>query len=443
MTPPNDLDAERAVLSACFADVNSYEQAAGTILPESFFWHPHRVIWEAIGAVVAANEEPDVVTVAGWLREHGKIKAANGIRYIGEIIDAVPSVSNVPAYIKTVSNLYKLRKLIEATHKIAAQGYSVASCDVEEYADQSQAIVWDIVSSGMARDRLTNVKDQTAETFKHIRAIAENDRDALGAANTGFKGLDRLLCGWFPGDLSILAARPAMGKTGLALQLAMFQAKAGACSLLFSLEMSTLQLMSRLLAQDARVDLNRMRRGDVQEMDWRKITGGAARLEEVGEGMWIDDTSGSTVLDISAKSRRVQAMAKKKGRDLKLIVVDYLQLLRPADKEGTREQQVAAMSRSLKRIARDLGVTVLALSQLSRAVESRQDKRPVLSDLRESGAIEQDADNVMFLYRPGYYEKDNENREADLILAKQRNGPTGDVCLEFFSGCASFEDRSF
>ena len=438
--PPHDLSAEQAVLSACLLSRDALDNVSNLLRPESFFSDSHRLIWSAILTASRSGAAADVVSVAGILRDKGVMKRAGGSAYLGEIVDATPSVSNVRTHANAVREFHRLREIISLCHQVASDGYSVGSNDAQSFAEKAQSQLWQIVCEG-TRDRLSRVTDHIRSCYDRLEALSDGQLGALGAVSTGIKGLDRVITGWFPGDLTTLAARPGMGKTSLAMQLAMNLAHSKNDVLMLSLEMSCQQLVTRLVALNAGVDLNGLRRGDIKDVDWPSIVDASQSLSKVGKALWVDDTAAASLFEISAKARRVQSMASAESRSLKLVIVDYLQLMSPSSKEGTREQQVSEMSRGLKQMAKDLDVSVLMLSQLSRAVESRADKRPLLSDLRESGAIEQDSDNVMFLYRPGYYERGVDDGSTELIISKQRNGPTGVVPLRFYSGCTSFQEQ--
>jgi len=440
--PPNDLEAERAVLSAVLLSQDALDNVVGVLAPEHFYADAHRLIWNAVMTVSEGGNAVDVVTVAGVLRDRDEMSRAGGVSYLGEVVDCSPHVRNVRSHATTVRECARLRELISLCHRLAAEGYVVPSVEATSFAEEAQAQVWKIVSEG-THDRLKRVSDYIKPCYERLEALNSGNREALGATSTGIGGLDRLLSGWFPGDLTTLAARPSMGKTGLAMQLALNLARSKQDALVVSLEMSSEQLVTRLVALDAGVNLNLLRRGEVREVDWGNIVNASESLHKIGRALWVDDSASASLFEISAKARRVQSMARAEGRELKLVVVDYLQLMRPASRDGSREQQVSEMSRGLKGLAKGLGVAVLMVSQLSRAVESRSDKRPMLSDLRESGAIEQDSDNVLFLYRPGYYDRDSDDGSTELIIAKQRNGPTGVVPLRFYSGCTSFEEQNY
>jgi len=449
--PPNDLEAEAAVLSAVMLDPSALDKVTD-LKPEFFYSEAHRRIFEACLELRAGGHPVDVLQVGSWLRDRQRLAQVGGAGYLTEILDAAPVVANVGAYGRTIHEKYRIRQLILACQKVTAQGY-VDYGDPQAFIDGAEQAIYDIsrTSSKQSAEKLLDVMKKA---FKRLSdAVARGDR--ITGIPTGFDRYDRMTAGLHEGDLTIVAARPGMGKTAFVLNVATNLAapkgrevegdpterweEAGVGAVIFSLEMPREQLANRMVCSEAKVDVSKMRTGFLSPQDWSKLTQAASFLGSLP--IWIDDSPSLTLLELRAKVRRLQSefdVRDGEGRKIKRIgcvIVDYLQLMKGREGAASREQEISEISRGLKALAKELEVPVIALSQLNRAVETRGDKskRPMISDLRESGAIEQDADNIVFIYRDDYYNKEEstEPNVAELIIAKQRNGPTGTAKVRF------------
>lgn len=420
--PPQNIDAEQAVLGAIFLDPEVIHRVVDLVKPDDFYQEPHRLIYEAMLALDDAGVPIDIITVTEELRRTGNLERAGGASYVVALADAVPSAANVEHYARLVAEKALLRTLIQVATRIRDMGYENGS-DPRYLLGEAERMIMEIAQE-KARSSFVPLGVILQQTLRHIEEVQQARGEMLGLP-TGFIDLDRLLSGLWPQDLIILAARPSMGKTSLALSIALNVAKRGVPVGFFSLEMSKEQLAQRLLTAEAKVDYRRVRTADLEDDDWQKLTEAATRIGQAA--IFIDDTPGLTVREMRARARRLKA-----EYNLGLLIIDYLQLMQSHRRVENRQQEIADISRSLKSLAKELNIPILALSQLSRAVEQRQDKRPVMSDLRESGALEQDADVIMFIYREEYYRPDTEKKGiAEIIVAKQRNGPVGVVELAF------------
>lgn len=439
--PPQSVEAEEAVLGAILKQPNVLNKVVEMLRPESFYMPAHRHIYEAMKHLYDSNENIDIVSVSETLNYSSKLESVGGRAYINDLLANTVTTANVKYYAKIIMENAIKRSLISAGSEIVASGYE-KQMTVDEALDSAERLIFDIASKKSTSD-LVHVKDIVLDTYQRIEYNYEHKGELTGVA-TKFYELDAMTNGLHKSDLIIIAARPAMGKTAFVLNIAQnvaIQSKVPVA--IFSLEMSKQQLMQRMLCSEAEVDTQRLKTGNMQSKDWEKL---ANAMNEFSQApIYIDDTSGCTITDLRAKCRRL----KMKEKNLGLIVIDYLQLMEGSGRED-RMQQISAISRGLKVLARELDVPVIALSQLSRAVESRTDKRPMLSDLRESGAIEQDADIVMFIYRDDYYKKVEEegeeaaaksaNGESEIIIAKHRNGPVGSVKLLFQGNITKFKN---
>ncbi|MDD3642262.1 MAG: replicative DNA helicase, partial [Candidatus Krumholzibacteria bacterium] len=423
--PPQAVEAERAVLGGILLDQEAATRAVEIVRPESFYHPAHGRIFRAMIALFMRREPIDAMTLAEELRKSGDLDSAGGIAYLAELVDSVPSAANIEYYAKIVLDKHMLRQLIGASSEIARECYRAES-DADTILDEAEQKIFRVSESRISQGFL-HVKDVLKERFEEIQRVHETRESITGLA-TGFIDLDKYTAGFHPGDLVIIAGRPSMGKTSFALNIAQHVALEGRRPVaIFSLEMSKELLVQRLLCSEAQVDAQRVRRGFTSAKDIERLTNAAGLLSEAP--IFIDDTPAISTLDMRARARRLKA-----EYDIALIVIDYLQLARTNERIENRQQEISSISRSMKALAKELAVPLVALSQLSRAVESRGgDKRPMLSDLRESGAIEQDADLVLFLYRPEFYDPGDPDKEgkAELIIGKQRNGPTGMVPLIF------------
>jgi len=433
--PPQNLDAEQALLGSMMMDVEAVVRAMESIVADDFYQASHRGIYQALVNLYQANKPCDMVTLQEELRSQNTLSEIGGASYLSQLLNAVPTAANVTHYATIVKEKSLLRQLIGVTGDIARTAYE-PQVSAETLLDEAEQKVLQL-SQFRRTQSYVRIRDLVAETFNQLERLYEHKQSVTGVA-TGFTKLDEMTSGFQPSDLIIVAARPSMGKTAFCLNIAQHVAGVnGVPVLVFSLEMSRNQLMQRLLVSEARIDGQKIRNGFLAEEDWAKLTMTAGVLEDTP--IFIDDSPNATLMEVRSKARRAKAQEK-----IGMIVIDYLQMMSLQSGGGGQEnrvQEVSAISRGLKGIARELGVPVICLSQLSRAVESRPDKRPMLSDLRESGAIEQDADVVIFLYRDYYYTKKEESKnEAEIIIAKQRNGPVGACRMGFFSQFAKFDN---
>ncbi|MFH1874355.1 MAG: replicative DNA helicase [Pseudomonadota bacterium] len=430
--PPQNLEAEQSVLGGMLLQNDAIHRVVEVLSESDFYREAHRKIYQAVISLYQKNEPADLVTVTNILKKQGALEVVGGASYLADLVDQVPTTANIANYAQIIREKAVVRQLIEGASEIAARGYEDQK-DVDEYLDQAEKIIFEIAQKRMHQG-FSPLKDIVRDSFKAIETLYEK-KELITGVPSGYKDFDRLTFGLQRSDLIILAGRPSMGKTSLALNMVENAAiEAGVVCAVFSLEMSKQQLVQRMLCSKAEVDASKLRGGFLSESDWPKLTRAAGLLSEAP--IFIDDSPGLNVLEVRAKSRRLQ-----REHGLGLVVVDYLQLMRGIGRIESREREISDISRSLKALAKELNVPVVALSQLNRGVESRQDKRPQLSDLRESGAIEQDADVIVFVYRDEMY---NENSpdvgKAEIIIGKQRNGPTGRVMLGFQKQLTKFTD---
>ena len=419
--PPHDIDAEQAVLGSMLTDKDAVNAAIETLKDDAFYREDNRAIYQAIVNLYSKSEPIDIITLKDELESMDKFEQVGGFEYLASLPDKVPTTANVQKYIKIVEEKSILRNLIKTANEIIELGYSPTE-DVEDIMDGAEKKIFDIMQSKNQKG-YSPIKDVLVESFTKLEELYNRKQHITGVP-TGFAELDYKTAGLHGSELILVAARPAMGKTAFALNLATNAALRGNAPVaIFSLEMSKDQLVNRILCSEAMVDSNKVRTGKLGEDDWVKLAGAIGPLSEAE--MYIDDTPGISVMEIRTKCRKL-----KMEKNIGLVVIDYLQLVQGNKRTASREQEISEISRSLKILAKEINVPVIALSQLSRAVEQRPDHRPMLSDLRESGAIEQDADIVMFLYRDDYYNKESEKKDiAEVIIAKQRGGQTGTVEL--------------
>ena len=421
--PPHNLEAEQAVLGAILLENEAIAAAMEHVTPDDFYRAAHQRIFEAMVQLSEESEPVDLVTLSTRLKDQGLLEEVGGIGYLTELANSVPTAANVAYYARIIEEKAMLRRLIRTATQIAASGYSAAE-DVRELISEAERRILEI--SNRRGEGFVSIRDVLMDVFERVEYLYHNKGGITGIPS-GYPDLDRLTSGFQKSDLIIVAARPSVGKTAFALNVAQnVGVRAKETVAIFSLEMSAAQLVQRMICAEANVDANRMRTGRLEGDDWEKLTMAIGALSEAA--IYIDDSPAITTADIRAKCRRL-----KQERGLGLIVIDYLQLIHGRSRHAdNRQQEVSEISRSLKQIARELEVPVIALSQLSRSVEQRQDKRPLMSDLRESGSIEQDADIVAFLYRDDYYNQDSDKKNIiEVIIAKQRNGPVGTVELVF------------
>jgi len=435
--PPQNLEAEVSVLGGVLLDNEALNRVLEVMKEGDFYRESHRKIFSAILDLYEKSEPVDLITLTEALKKRDALEAVGGVEYLNSLVNSVPTAANISYYAKIVKEKAILRKLINRSTDIISQVYGVSG-DVDDFLDQAERSIFEI-SEDRVRPSFYSLKDIIKSSFKTIERLYEK-RQLITGVPTGFTKLDELTSGLQPSDLIIVAGRPSMGKTALALDIAAYAAvEGGIPSAIFSLEMAKEQLALRMLCSEAKVDAHRLRGGFLSESDWPKLTRAAGSLSEAP--IFIDDTPGLSALEMRAKSRRMKA-----EHNLGLVVVDYLQLMRGRADSDTREQEISDISRSLKALAKELTVPVIAISQLNRRVEERGDKRPQLSDLRESGAIEQDADVIIFLYRDEVYNRseDNPNKgKAEIIIGKQRNGPTDKFELAFLDKFTCFENLTY
>ena len=429
--PPHDIEAEQAILGSMLTDQDAVVDAIEILKPEDFYREDNKYIYEAMSNLYSRGEPIDIITVKDELSSMQKFEAVGGIEYLALLPDKVPLVSNADKYIKIVEEKSILRQLIKTAGEIEGLGYAQNE-EIDNVMDQAEKKIFDIMQ-GKNQKGYTPIKDVLVETFADLEKLY-NQKEPITGIPTGFADLDYKTAGLHESDLILVAARPAMGKSAFALNIATNAAvHANKPVVIFNLEMSKSQLVNRILCSEAMVDSNKVRTGKIDEEDWIKLATALGPLSEAP--IYIDDTPGISIAEIRAKCRKL-----KLEKNLGLVVIDYLQLIQGSGKKNaSREQEISEISRSLKILAKELDVPVIALSQLSRAAEARQDHRPMLSDLRESGAIEQDADIVMFLYRDDYYNPDSEKKNiAEVILAKHRAGSTGTVELLWMGSYTKF-----
>ncbi len=426
--PPQSLEAEQSVLGSMLIEHQAILKAMEILVPSDFYREQHRTIFEAIIKLSDRGEAVDLVTVSEYLKQQGQMEAVGGMSYLATLSNVVPTAANVEYYAKIVQEKSILRSLIHAGTDIVRHGYA-GNEEIESLLDAAEQIVFQI-GQRRSTQGFSPIKEVLMETLTHIEHLYSNKGSALGVA-CGFEDLDQKTSGLQKSDLIILAARPSMGKTAFSLNIARNAAIEGQVPVaIFSLEMAKEQLAQRLLCSEASIDSQRLRTGNLDDGDWRRLSVALGRLGEAP--IFVDDTPSISVMELRAKARRI-----KGEHGLGLIIVDYLQLMQNRGRVESRQQEISEISRSLKALARELSVPVLALSQLSRAVEQRTDRRPLLSDLRESGAIEQDADVVMFLHQNPDSAEPN---VLEVIIAKQRNGPTGSLKLFFARDHQKFEN---
>ena len=429
--PPHDIEAEQAVLGSMLTDKDAVVDAVEILKPDDFYRQDNKIIYEAILNLYNRAEPIDIITVKSELVSIGKFENVGGLEYLAILPDKVPTTANVDKYINIVEEKAILRNLIKTANELITLGYAETE-EVDAIMDQAEKRIFEIAQNKNQKG-FSVLKDVLVESFAEIEKLY-NQKEPITGIPTGFADLDYKTAGLHNSDLILIAARPAMGKSAFALNIATnaaMQAKVPVA--LFNLEMSKSQLVNRILCSEAMVDSNKIRTGKIEEDDWVKLASALGPLSEAP--IYIDDTPGITVTEIRAKCRKL-----KLEKNIGLVVIDYLQLIQASGrKNSSREQEISEISRSLKILAKELDIPVVALSQLSRAAEARQDHRPMLSDLRESGAIEQDADIVMFLYRDDYYNPDSEKKNiAEVILAKHRAGSTGTIELLWLGNYTKF-----
>ena len=432
-SPPHSVEAEQSVLGSILLDKEAMISVSETLVPEDFYKEAHKVIYESMLKLYNSQSEIDLITLTDELRDQGYLDDIGGIAYITSLSTVVPTTSNIKYYVNIVKEKSISRQLISAANDIINLGYD-GSAKVEYVLENAEKKIFDI-----SQERATNdfqpINQVISEALSMLEKLYEEKNDVTGLT-TGFRDLNKKINGLQRSDLLLIAARPAMGKTAFALNLVQNAALKGDASVaVFSLEMSKEQLVQRMIASQSTVELKKIKTGTLADNDWQRITDGMAILS--GAKIHIDDTPGIKISELRSKCRKLKI---EKGLDL--VLIDYLQLMEGEGQNESRQQEIAKISRSLKILAKELDCPVVALSQLSRAPEQRADHRPMLSDLRESGSIEQDADIVMFLYRDEYYNPDTEKKNiGEVIVAKNRHGETGTVELVWFGGIQKFADK--
>lgn len=428
--PPQDIEAEQAVIGSMLTDQDAVVAAIETLKPEDFYREDNKLIYSAILNIYNRAEPIDIITLKAELSSMGKLDNVGGLEYIVGLPDKVPTTANVDMYIKIVEEKSMLRNLIKTANEILSMGYDQTE-DVEDVMDLAEKKIFDVMQK-KSKTGYTSIKDVLVESFTKLEELYNQKQHVTGVP-TGFIDLDRMTAGLHGSEFILIAARPAMGKSAFALNIATYAAtRANVPVAIFSLEMSKEQVGNRILCSEALVDSNNVRTGDLNDEELSKLAETSGELSQAP--IYIDDTAGITITEMRARCRKL-----KLEKNIGLVVVDYLQLIQGSGKTSGREQEIAEISRSLKILAKELEIPVIALSQLSRAVEARDDHRPMLSDLRESGSIEQDADIVMFLYRDDYYNEDSpEKNVAEVIIAKQRAGSTGTVKLAWIGNYTKF-----
>ena len=429
--PPHDLDAEQAVIGSMLTDADAVASSIEVLKPEDFYRADNRIIYEAMFNLYNRSEPIDIITVKAELESMGRFEQVGGLEYLAGLPDKVPTTANVQKYINIVEEKSKLRDLIKTANDIIELGYDPTE-DVDDIMENVEKKVFNL-TQGKNQKGYSAIKDVLVDSFTQLEELYNRKQHITGVPS-GFADLDYRTAGFHGSELILVAARPAMGKSAFALNIATNAAMRGNTPVaIFSLEMSKEQLVNRILCSEAMVDSNKVRTGKLEEEDWSKLAEAIGPLS--ASNIYIDDTPGISITEIRAKCRKLQV-----EKHIGMVIIDYLQLIQRTNKRGgSREQEISEISRSLKIMAKELNVPVIALSQLSRAVEQRPDHKPMLSDLRESGAIEQDADIVMFLYRDDYYNPDSEKKNiAEVIIAKHRGGSTGSVDLRWFGSYTKF-----
>ena len=430
---PANSDAEKAVIGALLLNDEYVSLVSEMLVPEDFYYIPHQIIYTVIGDLSRALKRIDLVTLQDELNKRNQLEAVGGIVYILSLQEELPAAGLIEQHAKIVKEKAVLRELINSASTIISNCYNQNDMQLEAVLDQAEKTIFHIANK-RANHHFVQLNIWLKKTFKHLSDIKSHSKGITGIPS-GFRTLDQMTSGFQKGDLVVLAARPSMGKTALALGLASHAAKEGMTVGFFSLEMAAEQLTLRLLSSESNIAHHNIRNATISSAEWSELVNVAGQMAEMK--LFIDDTPLMTVSDVRTKARKL-----KVEHNLQLLVIDYLQLLHTSRRHENRHQEVSEISRALKGLAKELEIPIIALSQLSRAVDSRMDKRPMLSDLRESGAIEQDADVIMFLYRDSVYNPECENPAlAELIVGKQRNGPTGTASLIFSRELTKFEDE--
>ncbi len=433
--PPQNLEAEQSLLGGILVDAESLNKVADIVGPDDFYKEAHSKIYEVMLDLYDKNEPIDLITVSGAAKDKGIIERIGGVTYLNTLVDQMPSSANITQYAKMVREKALVRNLMNVATEIIEKGHDV-EMGVENYLDDAEKMIFQVAENKL-RPSFFSVRDIVKENVKTIERLDQNKQSVIGVP-TGYTDLDRVTSGLQPSDLIVVAGRPSMGKTAFCMNIAQYVGCQDGSPMqvgIFSLEMSKEQLVTRLLSSESEVGQSKLRTGSLSGMDWQRLAQAAGKLSDAS--IFIDDSPGMGVLELRARARRL-----KKEHGLSLLIIDYLQLMKGRTNSERREQEISEISRSLKGLAKELNIPVIAISQLNRMVEQREDRRPRLSDLRESGAIEQDAEVIIFIYRDEVYIKDKEENKgiAEIIIGKQRNGPTDTVKLAFLSECAAFRN---
>ncbi|HEY8355326.1 MAG TPA: replicative DNA helicase [Methylophilaceae bacterium] len=440
--PPHSVEAEQSVLGGLLLENEALDRIADLITPADFYRHDHRLIFEHIAKLIEHNKPADIVTVAESLDNASELSAVGGLAYLGALAQNTPTAANIRRYAEIVRERAIMRKLVEVGSSIAESAYSPQGRDAQQLLDEAEARIFQIAEGGKrSSEGFMDIKTLLPQVADRIDQLFQRDNQSeVTGIPTGYTDLDAMTSGLQPGDLIIVAGRPSMGKTSFSLNIAENVAlDTGLPVAVFSMEMGAIQLATRMIGSVGRLDQHRMRTGRLDDEDWVRMAAALGRLNEAP--IFIDEGAGLSSFDVRARTRRLHRQVGKLG----LIVIDYLQLMSAAAgrQSENRATEISEISRSLKSLAKELDVPVIALSQLNRSLEQRPDKRPVMSDLRESGAIEQDADLILFIYRDEVYNPDTPDKgTAEIIIAKQRNGPTGRVRLTFLGQHTRFENFS-
>jgi len=432
--PPQNISAEQAALGSMLLQEDAIMHTVEILKPEDFYRKSHEIIYRSISELFDKSNGVDLVTLTEELKRKDLLEKIGGVTYLTNLINSVPTAANIEYYVRIIEEKSILRNLINSATKIVSMGYEEKE-DARVLMDKAEHLMFDVSQRNLGQTFIP-IKEILQDSFEKIENLYHR-KEYITGVPSGFTEFDDITTGFQPSELIIIAGRPGMGKTAFCMNIAQNAAISKNTSVaIFSLEMSKSQLVQRMLCSEARVDAHNLRKGGLAESDWPTLSMAAGRLSSAP--IFIDDSAGATSLEIKAKARRLKAQ-----HNLGLIIIDYLQLMQNTSRSENRQQEISEISRSLKALARELNVPVIAASQLSRAVEQRNERRPLLSDLRESGAIEQDADLVVFIYREEYYKPKTEKKGiAEIIISKQRNGPTGKVDLAFIKEYAKFENLS-
>ncbi len=436
--PPHSMEAEQSVLGGLMLDNRAWELIADIVNERDFYRHDHQLIFRAIAALTDEDKPYDVVTISDWLEKRGELESIGGLAYLGLLASETPTAVNIKAYAEIVREYSVLRNLIQVGHEIADSAYNADGRSSKELLDEAEKRVFQIAEAGAGNSKgFEDIKGLLARAVTRVQELYDSEEPITGISS-GFSKFDEMTSGLQKSDLIIIAGRPSMGKTSFAMNLAENAAVSGEKSVaVFSMEMPGEQLALRMMSSLGRIDQHNLRTGKLQDPDWPRLTSAVTMLSKAR--LFIDDTPALTPTDLRARARRL-----KREHGLDLIIIDYLQLMQVGGSTENRATEISEISRSLKALAKELDVPVIALSQLNRSVEQRPDKRPVMSDLRESGGIEQDADVILFIYRDEVYNKDSPDKgTAEILIRKQRNGPIGAVKLAFLGQYTRFENLAY